>query len=56
MTGVRLASLLAGILGFAGCALAQQGSTEPIRLHIIGGLAGVTQYTKIEQPFWETEI
>jgi len=29
---------------------------EPIRLRIVGGLAGVTQYTQLEQPFWQSEI
>lgn len=55
--GARLAPILfAAVLGFAGSALAQQSATDPIKLQIIGGLAGVTQFTKIEQPFWETEI
>lgn len=33
------------------------GSAGPtINLQIVGGLAGVTQYTAYEQPFWEREI
>lgn len=32
------------------------GNSQPATLKIIGGLAGVTQYVKIEQPFWESEI
>ena len=56
-TGARLAGMLfAAVLGFAGSALAQQSSADAVKLQIIGGLAGVTQYTRIEQPFWETEI
>lgn len=35
---------------------AQAGAQEPLRLQVIGGLAGVTQYTKIEQPFWQSGI
>ncbi len=35
---------------------AQARPEEPIKLQIIGGLAGVTQYTKIEQPFWQSQI
>lgn len=27
-----------------------------IRLQVVGGLAGVTQFTRLEQPFWEREI
>lgn len=42
---------------FASCAALSQTSSEgPIKLQVIGGLAGVTQYTKIEQPFWQSEI
>jgi TRAP-type C4-dicarboxylate transport system substrate-binding protein len=42
---------------FMSCAAhAQADAEEPIRLQIIGGLAGVTQYTKIEQPFWQSGI
>lgn len=53
----RLASLVFLIVfGFAGCALAQQQTTETLKLQIIGGLAGVTQFTKLEQPFWQSEI
>jgi len=45
------------LLGFAGCcASAQTPPEEPIKLQIIGGLAGITQYTKIERPFWLSEI
>ncbi|UDQ91341.1 MULTISPECIES: TRAP transporter substrate-binding protein [Xanthobacter] len=29
---------------------------EPIRLQVVGGLGGVTQFTRLEQPFWEREI
>lgn len=29
---------------------------EPIRLQVVGGLGGVTQFTRLEQPFWEHEI
>lgn len=47
----------AAILVFADCgAPVQVRAEEPIKLQIIGGLAGITQYTKIEQPFWLSEI
>ena len=53
----RLAGiLLAATFGLAGNAFAQQTAEEPVQLQIIGGLAGVTQFNKIERPFWETEI
>ena len=47
----------AALVLFISCAAhAQADVQEPIRLQIIGGLAGVTQYTKIEQPFWQSGI
>ena len=46
---------LAALALLMSCA-AQARSEEPVKLQIIGGLAGVTQYTKIEQPFWQSEI
>jgi len=56
--GWRVAILLAVALiaptGQAG--VAQQRNDAPIKLQVIGGLAGVTQYTRIEQPFWQSEI
>ena len=31
-------------------------ATEPVTLKVVGGLAGIRQFTGFEQPFWETEI
>ncbi len=28
----------------------------PIRLRVVGGLGGISQYTRFEQPFWTTEL
>lgn len=48
---------LAALALFMSCAArGQAGPEAPIRLQIIGGLAGVTQYTKIERPFWQSGI
>ena len=47
-----IALLLA--LGVWGSAFAQE--TRPYALHIIGGLAGVNQYTRNEGPFWTQEL
>ncbi|MBI5256152.1 MAG: TRAP transporter substrate-binding protein [Burkholderiales bacterium] len=33
-----------------------QGSPGPLRLRVVGGLAGLNQYTRHEQPFWSTEL
>lgn len=51
---LRIIVCVTAFMGFA--AGAQTRPEEPIKLQIIGGLAGVTQYTKIEQPFWQSEI
>ncbi|MCZ8259696.1 MAG: TRAP transporter substrate-binding protein [Beijerinckiaceae bacterium] len=31
-------------------------ANEPLRLNIIGGLGGVNQFTRFEEPFWRNEI
>jgi TRAP-type C4-dicarboxylate transport system substrate-binding protein len=33
-----------------------QGADGPIPLKVVGGLAGVSQYTKLEEPFWTREV
>ncbi|WP_395703334.1 TRAP transporter substrate-binding protein [Aquabacterium sp.] len=47
-----LALLLAA--GVVGQALAQ--AAAPQQLRIVGGLAGLNQYTRHEEPFWTTEL
>lgn len=55
--GTRLANFLfVAMFGVAASAFAQQPPEDQIKLQIIGGLAGVTQFTKLEQPFWQSEI
>lgn len=46
---VGVLALAAGLPSFA-------SAEEPVALEIVGGLGGVTQYTKLEKPFWEREI
>lgn len=48
-----LATLLCGLLVLSG-ALAQPAPS--MRLRIVGGLAGVNQYTRHEEPFWTQEL
>jgi TRAP-type C4-dicarboxylate transport system substrate-binding protein len=49
-----LAGVVATALAAAGpAALAADG---PIQLKIVGGLAGVSQYTKLEEPFWTQQV
>lgn len=35
---------------------AVQYAGAPIRLRVVGGLGGISQYTRFEQPFWTTEL
>lgn len=52
LRGIVLGLLLA--VGLAGPARAEQPS--PVALRIVGGLAGVSQFTRFEEPFWRTHI
>ncbi|MCX5495512.1 TRAP transporter substrate-binding protein [Kaistia dalseonensis] len=48
-------AFLVVLMGF--CISAKAEDTDgPVKLEIVGGLDAVTQYTKLEQPFWEKEI
>lgn len=55
--GLLLAALALLLLGTAlpwqGRA---QGSGEPIRLRVVGGLANLSQYVDFEAPFWTTRV
>ena len=50
--------LVAGTAWVAGmdCAVAQSTTPPPQHLRIVGGLAGVNQYTRHEEPFWTHEL
>lgn len=54
--GGRLRNLVAacGLVALAG--LGMPAKAEPLRLNVIGGLGGVNQFTKLEEPFWRSEI
>jgi TRAP-type C4-dicarboxylate transport system substrate-binding protein len=43
-------------LSLGGVASAQQPAPRPYTLSVIGGLAGLNQYTRNEQPFWTQEL
>ncbi|MBP7492953.1 MAG: TRAP transporter substrate-binding protein [Rhodoferax sp.] len=51
----RITALLIA-LSSGGVAWAQQPLPHPYALRIIGGLAGVNQYTRNEAPFWTQEL
>ena len=62
----RLVTAVAGLLLAALCGLPQAGaqtqeaaaggSATPYRLRIVGGLAGLNQYNRQEEPFWNKEL
>ncbi len=53
----RLAALaLAWLLAGAGASASAAGADVALRLRIVGGLAGVTQYTQLEAPFWTRDL
>jgi TRAP-type C4-dicarboxylate transport system substrate-binding protein len=43
-------------LGLLGGACAQTAAPAPYTLRVIGGLAGLSQYTRNEEPFWTKEL
>jgi TRAP-type C4-dicarboxylate transport system substrate-binding protein len=50
---VALASAVASPVPVASQSLQAE---QPIRLQVVGGLAGVSQYTRLEQPFWTRRL
>jgi len=56
----RAAALLCAALSAWAClpqpAAAQASGAAPYRLRIVGGLAGINQYTRQEEPFWSKEL
>lgn len=54
--GIRGAIVAATLLAWSACAWPQQGPTAPLHLRVVGGLAGVNQYTRHEEPFWTREL
>lgn len=54
LRATAVSGLLAGLL--AGLPVSGARAQEPIRLAVVGGLAGVSQYTQLERPFWQAEI
>jgi len=56
---VRL--LLSALLAAAPCTVPAQpangpAAPGPLRLQVVGGLAGVSQFTRLEQPFWTQRL
>lgn len=49
--------LLSAALGAVlGTSVAAAGPEDTIRLQVVGGLAGVSQYTRLEEPFWTQRL
>jgi len=49
-------TLAAGLAAGLALLMAPATSAEPQRLRIVGGLAGVNQYTRQEEPFWTRDL
>jgi TRAP-type C4-dicarboxylate transport system substrate-binding protein len=55
--GRILAAFLLSLALSSGGSVAQEGTASaPIRLQVVGGLAGVNQYTRLEEPFWRQRL
>jgi TRAP-type C4-dicarboxylate transport system substrate-binding protein len=54
LRSVVITASLIGILADSFCDA--RADDPPIQLKIVGGLAGVSQYTKFERPFWTQEV
>ena len=52
----RMALAGAAMLSIAVAGSAALAADGPIQLKVVGGLAGVSQYTKLEEPFWTQEV
>jgi len=52
---VLACTVLAGAIQPAAAAT-EAGTSKPLQLRIVGGLAGLTQYTQFEEPFWTQEL
>jgi TRAP-type C4-dicarboxylate transport system substrate-binding protein len=53
-----LAPVVIGVVALALAVVgpAARATDSPIQLKVVGGLAGVSQYTKLEEPFWTHEV
>lgn len=54
----RVGSILlgAGLILLGGRAEAVEPAAAPLKLRIVGGLAGLSQYTHLEAPFWTRDL
>ena len=55
MRRLRLALVFSGLLGTASLPADAQ-TRDVVRLRVVGGLAGVSQYLRHEEPFWTVEL
>lgn len=51
-----LAALSLAATAAAASAVEAQPVAAPLRLHVVGGLAGINQYVRHEEPFWTREL
>lgn len=55
-TLLLVVTTIAALALWAGAGAARAEDPAQIRLQIVGGLAGITQYQHLERPFWQTGI
>ena len=51
-----VARLAIGIFASVPMTFSANADNEPIQIKVVGGLAGVSQYSKSEEPFWTREV
>lgn len=56
IAGRRWLPPLSVLVAFSLLGGAQAQSSGPLKLRVVGGLAGVNQYTRNEAPFWTTQL
>lgn len=55
-TSHRSLARLTALLAFVAPAALQAQAPEPLKLRVVGGLAGLNQFTRNEAPFWTTRL
>src|ERR1700722_5836781 len=56
LRAIGMAACVMGVLVGPPMSSKAREDNPPISLKVVGGLAGVSQYTKFEEPFWTKEV
>jgi TRAP-type C4-dicarboxylate transport system substrate-binding protein len=54
--GIRWLAYALSLMGLHLMAPGSAAAAEPMKLRVVGGLAGINQFTRNEAPFWTTEL